>query len=132
MKELLSFFDQHTVFVIIIIAVACVLFGRIWSNMLNWGTVTEPHSLIRSGRNYKVINLYLPKSWTDSWEVGSIVCLESFHRRFFKEYRKEIYVSGDRIRFADEDGPGIGRFYKASFSNRSTGSIVMRPIRKPK
>ena len=132
MRELISFFNQHTALVIIIVAMACVLFGRIWSNILNWGTITEPHSMIRSGRSYKVINLYLPKGWTDSWEVGSIICLETFRRGFFKEHRKEIYVSGDRIRFAEEDGPGIGRSYKASFSNKSTGSIVMKPIKQAK
>jgi hypothetical protein len=128
MKEFMSFLRENIGFIIIIIAVACILFGRIWSNMLNWGQITDPHVVIRNGKYYKVINLYLPKGWTEGWEVGSIICFESFHRRFFVKYRREIYVSGDRIRFAD-DGPGIGSFYKASYSNTSTGSIVMRPIK---
>ena len=98
--------------------------------MLNWGTITEPQSIIRSGRHYKVINFYLPKGWTEGWEVGSIVCFESFERRFFMKQRKEIYVSGDRIRFANEEGPGIGSSYKASYSNKSTGSIVMQPVKR--
>jgi hypothetical protein len=131
MKEFASFLSQHTGFMILIIAIACILFGRIWSNMLNWGTITEPQSVIRSGKHYKVINLYLPKGWTEGWEVGSIICFESFDRRFFMKYRREIYVSGDRIRFANEEGPGMGLFYKASYSNRSTGSIVMNPVKTP-
>src|SRR6266487_4740636 len=128
MKEFMSFFRENIGFIIMIIAVACILFGRIWSNMLNWGKITDPQVIIRNGRHYKVINLYLPKGWTEGWEVGSIICFESFHRRFFVKYRREIYVSGARIRFAD-DGPGIGSFYKASYSNTSTGSIVMNPIK---
>ena len=130
MSKLFSFFDQHAGFIILIMVVACILFGRIWSNILNWGTITNPNQVIRGGRYYKVINLYLPKGWTDSWEVGSIICFESFRSRFFVKYRKEIYIFGDRIRFADE-GPGIGSFYKASYSNKSTGSIVMKPVKKP-
>jgi len=129
MKEFASFWSQHTGFMILIIALACILFGRIWSNMLNWGTISEPQSVIRGGKQYKVINLYLPKGWTEGWEVGSIICFESFSRWFFVKYRKEIYVSGDRIRFANEDGPGIGLLYKASYSNKSTGSILMSPVR---
>jgi hypothetical protein len=128
MKEFMSFFRENIGFIIIIIAVACILFGRIWSNILNWGKVTDPQLIIRNGKHYKVINLYLPKGWTEGWEVGSIICFESFHRRFFVKYRREIYVSGDRIRFTD-DGPGIGSFYKASYSKTSTGSIVMKPIK---
>ncbi|HEV8283395.1 MAG TPA: hypothetical protein VGQ09_03750 [Chitinophagaceae bacterium] len=128
MKEPTFFFSENLGFIIIIIAVACTLFGRIWSNILNWGHITDPQLIIRDGKHYKVINLYLPKGWTEGWEVGSIICFESFQRRFFVKYRKEIYVSGDRIRFTD-DGPGIGTFYKASYSNTSTGSIVMDPVK---
>jgi hypothetical protein len=128
MKEFMSFFRENIGFIIIIIAVACILFGRIWSNILNWGQITDPQVIIRNGRHYRVINLYLPKGWTEGWEVGSIICFESFHRRFFVKYRREIYVSGDRIRFTD-DGPDIGSFYKASYTNTSTGSIVMNPIK---
>ena len=131
MKEFVFFFGQHVGLMVLIIAIACILFGRIWSNMLNWGTITEPHSLIRGGKHYKVINFYIPKGWTEGWEVGSIICFESLNRRFFMKYRREIYVSGDRIRFANEDAPGIGLSYVASYSNKSTGSIVMNPIRKP-
>ena len=83
MSKLFSFFDQHAGFIILIMVVACILFGRIWSNILNWGTITNPNQVIRGGRYYKVINLYLPKGWTDSWEVGSIICFESFRSRFF-------------------------------------------------
>jgi len=131
MKEFVLFFSQHTGLIILIIAIACTLFGRIWSNMLHWGTITEPHSLIRSGSHYKVINIYLPNGWTEGWEVGSIICFESFDRHFFVKKRKEIYVAGDRIRFTNEEGPGIGSFYTASYSNKSTGSIVMKPVKMP-
>jgi hypothetical protein len=79
-----------------------------------------------------VINVYLPKGWTEGWEVGSIICFESFDHRFFIKSRREIYLSGDRIRFANEDGPSIGSFYRASYSNRSTGSIVMSPVKRPR
>jgi len=130
MKEFMSFFRENIGFIIIIIAVACILFGRIWSNILNWGKVTDPQVIIRNGKHYKVINLYLPKGWTEGWEVGSIICFESFHRRLFVKYRREIYVSGDRIRFTD-DGPGIGSFYRASYSNTSAGSIVMNLVKMP-
>ena len=82
MSKLFSFFDQHAGFIILIMAVACILFGRIWSNILNWGTITNPNQVIRSD-DYKVINLYFPKGWTDSWEVGSIICFESFTKQIF-------------------------------------------------
>ncbi len=128
--KLISFFSQNIGFIILIIAVACILFGRIWSNILNLGRITDPQVILRQGKNYKVTNLYLPKGWTEGWAVGSIVCLECIQRRFFVRYRKEIYVSGDRIRFID-DGPAIGSFYKASFTNSSSGSIIMIQITKP-
>lgn len=130
MKELLSFFSENTGFIIAIIAIACVLFGRVWSNILNWGEITDPQLIIKKGKRYKVVNFYLPKAWTDDWVVGSIICLESYNRKLFIKYRKEIYVSGDRIRFAD-DGPGIGQFYEAAFSTSSTNSIVMKPVKLP-
>ena len=129
--KLLSFFSQNIGFVILIIAVGCILIGRIWSNILNWGEITDPHALIKGGQSYRVINLYLPKGWTEGWEVGSIICFESFDKKFFLKQRKEIYVSGDRIRFTDEDGPTIGAFYKASFTYASSGSIVMTHIKTP-
>ena len=132
MRDFSSFFGQHTGFMILIMAIACILFGRLWSNRLNWGTITEPQSVIRSGKNYKVINCYLPKGWTEGWEIGSVICFETFERHFFKTYRREIYVSGDRIRFANEDGPAIGSIYKASYSNKSTGLVVMQRIKPHK
>src|SRR6266581_3791726 len=128
--KLMSFFSQNIGFIMVIIAVACILFGRIWSNILNWGEITDPLVIIKGGRDYKVTNLYLPKGWTEGWEVGSIICLESFHRSFLIKYRREIYVSGDRIRFTD-DGPGIGTLYKASFSSASSASILMNPVKIP-
>ena len=126
----MSFFSGNIGFIIAIIAVASVLIGRIWSNLLNWGQITDPQAIIRKDEDYKVINLYLPKGWTEGWEIGSIVCLEYFQWRLFRKYRREIYVSGDRIRFTD-DGPSIGSFYKASFTHASSGSIVMTHIKKP-
>lgn len=128
MKEFPSFFSQNIGFVIVIAVVACVLFGRIWSNVLNWGQITEPQVLIKNGKSYKVLNIYLPKGWTEGWEVDSVVCFENFHRKFLIKYRKEIYVSGDRIKFTD-DGPAIGTIYQASYSSR--GSIVMKPVKTP-
>jgi hypothetical protein len=127
---MISFFFQNIGFVIAIIAIACILLGRVWSNILNWGEITDPHSIIRGGKNYRVINLYLPKGWTEGWGVGSIICFETFHRRFLKKYRSEIYVSGDRIRFTDE-GPNIGSVYKASYTNASSGAILMTQVKKP-
>lgn len=130
MKDLLSFFSQNMGFVIMIIAIAGILFGRIWSDNLNRGEITEPQLVIKKGRYYKVINTYVPKSWTEDWIAGSIICLESRHRRFFVNYNREIYVSGDRIRFTDE-GPGIGLFYQATVIKKATGSIVMKPVKMP-
>ena len=130
MKDLIFFFNQNKGFIIIIIAIVCVLIGRIWSNNLNWGEITEPHLLIKKGRYYKLINLYLPKSWTEDWIVDSIICLESYHRKFFIKYIRHIYVSGDRIRFAD-DGPDIGVFYQATVNKKAISSIVMKPVKKP-
>src|SRR3981081_1936241 len=110
MKELISFFGQNKWFIIIIIAIVGILVGRIWSNNLNWGEITDPQLIIKKGKYYKVVNLYLPKIWTEDWILGSIICLKSYHRRFFVKYNKEIYVSGDRIRFSDGD-PGVGQLY---------------------
>jgi hypothetical protein len=128
--KLISFLTQNIGFVIVIIAVAGILLGRIWSNVLNWGVITDPQVIIKGGDDYKVINLYLPRGWTEGWEVGSIVCLECSRRRPFSKYPREIYVSCDRIRFPD-DGPAIGSFYKASFTYASSGSILMTHIKKP-
>ena len=130
MKELMSFFSQNRGFIIIIIAIVGLLIGRIWSNNLNWGEITDPQLIIKKGKYYKVINLYIPKIWTEEWIVGSIICLKSYHRRFFVSYSKEIYISGDRIRFSD-DGPGIGLFYQAIFPKTTNGMIVMKPVKMP-
>jgi hypothetical protein len=130
MKDLMFFFNQNKGFIIIIIAIVCVLFGRVWSNNLNWGEITDPQLLIKKGRYYKLINLYLPKKWTEDWIVNSIICLESYHRKFFIKYSRHIYVSGDRIRFTD-DGPDIGVFYQATITKKAIGSIVMKPVKKP-
>ena len=130
MKELISFFSQNKWFIIIIVAIVGILVGRIWSNSLNWGEITDPQLIIKKGKYYKVINLYVPKIWTEDWILGSIICLKSYHRRFFVSYDKEIYVSGDRIRFTDGD-PGIGQVYQAIFPKTRNGSIVMKPAKIP-
>ena len=130
MKDLMTFINQNIWFIIIIIAIAAIMFGRIWSDNLNRGGITDPQLIIRKGEYYKVINTYVPKSWTEDWIVGSIICMESYNHRFFVKYRREIYVSGDRIRFTD-DGPGIGLFYQAVITKKATGSIVMKPVKMP-
>ena len=130
MKELISFCNQHMWLITFIIATACVLAGRIWSDSLNWGEITDPQSILRKGKCYKVINMYIPKEWTEDWIVDSIICLENRHHGFFKRNTKIIYVSGDRIRFSG-DGPGIGSFYEAMTSKRANGIIVMKPVDKP-
>ena len=127
MKEQISFLGQHEWFIIIIVGLACILAGRIWSNHLNWGEITDPHLIIKNGKYYKVVDVYLPKIWTEDWIVGSVICLESNHRRFFVKYSRKIYVSGDRIRFADVE-PEIGLYYQATFPKTTNGSIVMKPV----
>ncbi len=129
MKDLMTFFSQNIGLIIIIIAIACILLGRIWSDKLNRGEITDPQLIVRKGKYYKVVNTYVPKSWTEDWIVGSIICLESYHRRFFVKYSREIYVSGDRIRFTD-DGPVTGLLYQAIVSKKATRSIVMKPVKK--
>ncbi|MFI5188100.1 MAG: hypothetical protein ACHQF0_15320 [Chitinophagales bacterium] len=129
--KLMSFFSQNIIFIIAIIAAAGILIGRIWSNFLNWGRITDPQMIIRNGQNYKLINLYFPKGWTEGWEVGSVLCFETVHRRFFVKSLREIYISGDRIRFTDEDGPVIGSYYKATYTHASSGSILMTQISRP-
>ncbi|MFI5185909.1 MAG: hypothetical protein ACHQF0_04250, partial [Chitinophagales bacterium] len=94
--KLMSFFSQNIIFIIAIIAAAGILIGRIWSNFLNWGTITDPQMIIRNGENYKLINLYFPKGWTEGWEVGNVICFETVQRRFFIKSQKEIYISGDK------------------------------------
>jgi hypothetical protein len=130
MKDLMKFASQNIWFIIIVIAIACILFGRIWSDNLNRGAITDPQLIIRKGKYYKVINTYMPVKWTEDWIAGSIICLKSYHRRFFVKYSRDIYVSGDRIRFTD-DGPHIGLFYQAIATKKATGSIVMKPAKMP-
>src|SRR5258706_9595608 len=129
MKDFMTFVSHNIWFIIVIVAVACVLFGRIWSDHLNRGGITDPQLIIREDKYYKVINTYTPKTWTEDWIVGSIICLQSYHRRFFVKYNRDIYVSGDRIRFTD-NGPGIGLFYQATIK-KATGSIVMKQVKMP-
>jgi hypothetical protein len=126
MKEQ-SFFSQHEWLIIIIVGFACILVGRIWSNHLNWGEITDPQLIIKNGKYYKLVDLYLPKIWTEDWIVDSVICLKSNNRRFFVKYSRTIYVSGDRIRFADGE-PEIGLYYQASFTKTTSGSIVMKPV----
>jgi hypothetical protein len=130
MKEIISFLNQNLGFIITIIAVICILIGRIWSDNLNRGEITEPQLIIKKGKYYKVINTYVPKSWTEDWILGSIICLESYHSRFFVKYTREIYVSGDRIRFTD-DGPGVGLYYQAIATKKASGSVIMKPVKMP-
>jgi hypothetical protein len=131
MKELMSFLNQHTGLIIIIIAIACILIGRVWSDILNWGEITDPRVIIKNGKEYKLLNLYIQKSWTEDWIVDSIVCLESQHRSFFAKKTKEIYVSGDKIRFSGADGPCIGLLYQAVFPKTTNGSIELKPVKMP-
>ena len=130
MKDLITFFSQHVGLIIIVIAVACILLGRIWSDLLNRGEITAPELVIKKGKYYKVINTYVPTAWTEDWIVGSVICLKSYRKKFFANYTKDIYVSGDRIRFTD-NGPGIGLFYQAVATKKATGSIVMKPVKIP-
>ncbi|HEY2721153.1 MAG TPA: hypothetical protein VGI82_05490 [Chitinophagaceae bacterium] len=128
--NLTDFLHHNIVFIIIVIAIACVLAGRIWSNFLHWGKIADPHMLIRNGHNYKLINIYNPKGWTEGWEVGSIICFESDNKRFFIGAKKEIYISGDQIRFTDENGPLIGSVYEAAYTHASSGMIRMNLVKK--
>jgi len=128
MNLLFNFFNQNMGLVIIIVAIACIMMGRIWSDILNWGAITDPQLLIKNRKNYKVLSIYLPKTWSEGWIVGTIICLESYPTRFFIKYRKNIYVSGDRIRFADEV-PNVGLTYEAKITRASSHSILMSPVK---
>ena len=127
MKEFIAFVKENTWLVILIVAIACIIVGRIWSNIQNWGDITDPKLIMKKGKNYKVINLYTGKEWTEDWVVGSIICLKIYHHRFFVKYSKELYISGDRLRF-DDNGPDIGQIYQAVFPRSINGIIVMKPI----
>ncbi len=128
MNAFFRFFNQHPGLMIAIVAIACILIGRIWSDILNWGAITDPQVLIKNSKTYKVLSIYMPKTWSEGWVVGTIICIESYPRRFFIKYRKDIYVSGDRIRFADE-GPNIGLTYEAKITLASSHSILMTPVK---
>lgn len=130
MKEFLHFVSENIWLVILIVAITCIIVGRIWSNSLNWGDITDPKLIMKKGKNYKVINQYLGKGWTEDWVAGSIICLKFYHHRFFVERSKDIYVSGDKIRFED-DGPVIGKVYTAVFPKSLYGIIVMKPAALP-
>jgi hypothetical protein len=130
MKELTPFISQNKGLLIIVFLITCILIGRIWSNYLNWGNITGPTLVIKKGKHYKVVNLYIPKAWTEDWIVGSIICFKTFDRRFFIKSSRNIYVSGDRIRFPG-DGPSIGSFYEAVFPRNKTGPIIMKIIQTP-
>ena len=128
MHALFNFIQQYQGLVITIVAIACILIGRIWSDTLNWGAITDADQLIKNGRNYKVLSVYLPTKWSEGWVVGTIICLESYPSRFFIKYKKDIYISGDRVRFADE-GPTIGLTYKAKITRAMSHSILMTPVK---
>lgn len=130
MKEFFSFVSHNAWLIILIVAAAGVIFGKLWSNTQNWGEVTDPKLIMKKGQNYKLINLYLGKGWTEDWVVGSIICLKFYHHRFFTKQSKEIYVSGDKIRF-DEDGPSVGKVYEAVFPKSTNGRIFMKPVQLP-
>jgi hypothetical protein len=128
MPVLFNFIDQNRGLVITIIAIAGILIGRIWSDTLNWGAISEPDMLIKNGQTYKVLSVYLPTKWSEGWIVGTIICLEGYQSRFFIKYKKDIYISGDRVRFADE-GPNVGSMYKAKITRSMSHSILMTPVK---
>jgi len=128
MNAFFSFFNQNRGLMIVIIAIACILIGRIWSDILNWGAITDPQKMIKNGGKYKVLSVYLPSTWSEGWVIGTIICLESYQSRFFIKYKKDIYLSGDRIRFGNE-GPNIGLTYEAKITHASSHSILMTPVK---
>jgi len=129
MKDLNSFVNENMWIIILVLFIAGVILGRIWSNNLNWGEITDPKFIMREGKNYQILNLYKGESWSENWDVGSIVCFKSHHHGFVKKYSKEIYVSGDKIRFDDNVGPGIGVVYQAIFPKTLNGLILMKPVK---
>jgi hypothetical protein len=130
MTEFISFFSQNKAFLLVIMAIAGILVGRIWSNKSNWGEITDPNLIIRQGKFYEVVNLYIPKDWTEDWIADSIICFKSSHRSFFVKYTRKIYVLADHIRFTD-DGPFVGSYYQAVSRKTTTGLIVMKPVNMP-
>jgi hypothetical protein len=83
---------------------------------------------MRKGKYYKVINTYVPTRWTEDWIVGSIICLKAYNRKLFISYSRDIYVSGDRVRFTD-GGPVAGSLYQVMTTKKSTGTVVMAPVK---
>jgi hypothetical protein len=128
MEGIMAFFHQNTWFIIIIVVIAGILAGRIWSDWINRGDITDPLLVIRKGRYYKVVNTYVPTHWTEDWIVGSIICLKAHHRKLFISYSRDIYVSGDRVRFTD-GGPVAGSLYQVTTTKKSTGAVVMTPVK---
>lgn len=127
MGDLLSFLYQNILLVILILFITGIILGRIWSNNLNWGEITDPKLIMKNGKNYQILNFYKGESWSENWNVDSIICFKSSHHGFFKKYSREIYVSGDKIRF--DDDPGLGIVYQAIFPKTINGSILMKPVR---
>lgn len=126
----MSFVHQNSFLIILIVALLSIVSGRIWSDKLNRGEITDPDLVMKNGNIYKVVNLYNAKQWTDDWAVGSIICFKIYKQRFIFKNSKEIYVSGDRVRFADDE-PDIGKIYKAVFPRSVYGRIVMKPAELP-
>ena len=90
MKDLSSFVNQNMWLVILISSITCIILGRIWSDNLNWGEITEPTLIITNGKKYQILNLYKGVTGAENWNVGSIVCFKSYHHRFFEKYSREI------------------------------------------
>ena len=129
MKDLTAFLHHNMGFVTLIVAIACVLLGRIWSDRLNRGEITDPLLMVRKEHYYKVINTYVPSMWTEDWIVGNIICLKQYHSKLLQEGNRDIYVSGDRVRFTD-GGPVIGSMYQVIATKKSTGGVVMKLVKK--
>ena len=130
MHDFIIFAAQNQWLVILTIAFACIIGGRVWSDKLNWGEVTEPRLVIKKNKVYKLINVYIGKGWTEDWSIESIVCFKVYNNRFFFKNSKDIYVSGDLIRF-DDDEPEVGKTYSAIFPKTTSGRIIMKPVKLP-
>lgn len=130
MADFYSFLYQNLLLVILILFIAGVILGRAWSNNLNWGEITDPKLIMENGKKYQILNLYKGESWSENWDVGSIICFKSSHHGYFKKYSREIYVSGDKIRF-DEEGVTVGIVYQAIFPKTLNGLILMKPLGIP-
>jgi hypothetical protein len=131
MHDFIIFVAQNQWLIAVTIALGCIIGGRIWSDKLNWGEITEPRLIIKKNKIYKVINVYTGKGWTEDWSVESIICLKIYNGHFLFNNSKDIYVSGDLIRFDDEE-PEVGKIYRAVFPKSAFGRIVMTPVKFPK